>query len=70
LVNVFIEHELLETKVKSLSKSQVESVVNSLQRWSIKPNGTEGYRTAEVTLGGVDCNALSSKTMQANDHPG
>jgi len=70
LVNVFIEHELLETKVKSLSKTQIESVVNSLQNWSIKPNGTEGYRTAEVTLGGVDCNALSSKTMQANDHPG
>lgn len=70
LVNIFIEHELLETKIKSLSKTQIESVVNSLQNWKIKPNGTEGYRTAEVTLGGVDCNALSSKTMQANDHPG
>ena len=31
----------------------------------LKPNGTEGYRTAEVTLGGVDCDAISSKTMEA-----
>ena len=70
LVNIFIENGILETKIKSLSKTQIESVVKNLQNWTIKPNGTEGYRTAEVTLGGVDCNALSSKTMQANDHPG
>ena len=38
--------------------------------WLVKPNGTEGYRTAEVTLGGVDCNALSSKTMEATTVPG
>ena len=35
-----------------------------------KPNGTEGYRTAEVTLGGVNCNDLSSKTMMARNVPG
>lgn len=70
LVNVFLKDEILDLKIKSLSKTQIESVVKNLQHWSIKPNGTEGYRTAEVTLGGIDCNALSSKTMQANDHPG
>lgn len=37
-----------------------------LQSWTIKPNGTEGYRTAEVTIGGVDCDAISSKTMEAH----
>ena len=33
--------------------------------WQISPNNTEGYRTAEVTLGGVDCDAISSKTFEA-----
>jgi len=39
-------------------------------RWSLKPSGTEGYRTAEVTLGGVSVDALSSKNMMAKAHPG
>lgn len=38
--------------------------------WSLKPSGTEGYRTAEVTLGGVDTDALSSRDMQCTDVPG
>ena len=42
----------------------------AVHRWSVTPIGTEGYRTAEVTLGGVDTRAISSKTMQANDVPG
>lgn len=70
LINVFLKDKILDLKLKSLSKTQIESVVSQLQSWSIKPNGTEGYRTAEVTLGGVDCNALSSKTMEANEQPG
>ncbi|MBP9642891.1 MAG: NAD(P)/FAD-dependent oxidoreductase, partial [Budvicia sp.] len=41
-----------------------------LQQWQIQPNGTEGYRTAEVTLGGVDTKALSSKTMESSQVPG
>lgn len=47
----------------------LDAVADTLQRWIIKPSGTEGYRTAEVTLGGVDTRQLSSKTMAANDHP-
>ena len=39
-------------------------------QWQLKPNGTEGYRTAEVTLGGVDTDQLSSKTMMAKDVEG
>jgi predicted Rossmann fold flavoprotein len=42
----------------------------TLNRWVIKPAATEGYRTAEVTLGGVDTNELSSKTMEARRQPG
>ena len=45
-------------------------MADRIHRWVIKPNGTEGYRTAEVTLGGVDCHYLSSKTMEANVHKG
>jgi len=41
-----------------------------INAWRVLPNGTEGLRTAEVTVGGVDTRALSSKTMQANDVPG
>ncbi len=70
LVNTFLEPQLLETKLKSLTKEQINLASNQLQNWTIKPNGTEGYRTAEVTLGGVDCNQLSSKTMQANKQTG
>jgi predicted Rossmann fold flavoprotein len=56
----------LESPLQSLSTTQLEGVEVALQQWQIKPNGTEGYRTAEVTLGGVDCNEFSSKTMQSN----
>ena len=41
-----------------------------VNRWQVRPVGTEGYRTAEVTLGGVDTNELSSKTMEARKVPG
>lgn len=70
LISAFIETSLLETKIKSLSKTQIDNIITQIQNWTIKPNGTEGYRTAEVTKGGVDCNALSSKTMQATAQPG
>ena len=49
---------------------RLASMAQQLHHWRIKPSGTEGYRTAEVTLGGVDCAAISSKTLMANDHPG
>ena len=42
----------------------------AVQDWRIKPNGTEGYRTAEVTLGGIDTRALSSASMEARAVPG
>jgi len=59
----------LESPLQSLSAVQFEAISQALQHWQIKPNGTEGYRTAEVTLGGVDCNELSSKTMASNKTP-
>lgn len=53
-----------------LSKADVQHVAADVQHWRIKPVGSEGYRTAEVTLGGVDTRALDAKTMQARDVPG
>ncbi|WP_127960291.1 NAD(P)/FAD-dependent oxidoreductase [Serratia microhaemolytica] len=59
-----------ELTLKQLTPAQQIALVNQLQNWRIQPNGTEGYRTAEVTLGGVDTRTLSSKTMQATAVPG
>ncbi len=49
-----------------MSNQVLESIAEKLANWQLKPSGTEGYRTAEVTLGGVDTKHLSSKTMQCN----
>ena len=56
----------LESKaIKHYAASELENFAWQLQHWTIKPAGSEGYKTAEVTLGGVDTEELSSKTMQA-----
>ena len=43
---------------------------NRIQKWEVIPNGTEGYRTAEVTCGGVNVNDISAQTMQAKSQKG
>jgi predicted Rossmann fold flavoprotein len=62
--------QLPDVTLKQLHASQQAELVEQLQNWQVQPNGTEGYRTAEVTLGGVDTKALSSKTMAAAKVPG
>jgi predicted Rossmann fold flavoprotein len=59
-----------ECTLKQLNSRQQADLANALHQWKVQPNGTEGYRTAEVTLGGVDTTQLSSKTMEARDVPG
>jgi len=49
---------------------QLREIGQKLNNWIMKPSATEGYRTAEVTLGGVNTNELSSKTMEAKQHKG
>lgn len=49
---------------------ELRRIADSLTNWRIKPDGTEGYAKAEVTLGGVDTSELSSKTMEARRAPG
>ncbi len=51
--------------IGALSNAQLDQLVENITQWSIKPSGTLGYAKAEVTLGGVDTRALSSKTMEA-----
>lgn len=55
--------QIPECALKQLNHPQVEALHNTLHAWQVQPNGTEGYRTAEVTLGGVDTHEISSKTM-------
>ncbi|PKM18830.1 MAG: aminoacetone oxidase family FAD-binding enzyme [Gammaproteobacteria bacterium HGW-Gammaproteobacteria-15] len=68
--------KLLELKVftnqplKALNPKSIKQLADSLHAYVFKPNGTEGYRTAEVTIGGVDTDYLSSKTMEAKQQPG
>jgi predicted Rossmann fold flavoprotein len=51
--------------INQLSHADISALSHYLHHWQIKPNGTEGYRTAEVTLGGVNTDELSSKTFEA-----
>ncbi|GAB3024752.1 BaiN/RdsA family NAD(P)/FAD-dependent oxidoreductase [Bowmanella dokdonensis] len=70
-VQVALEYFALTNKpMKQYQGKQLEQVADAFMQWQLKPNGTEGYRTAEVTLGGVDTNELSSKTMEARKVPG
>ncbi|WP_268810644.1 NAD(P)/FAD-dependent oxidoreductase [Type-D symbiont of Plautia stali] len=71
LVEVLQElKQIPDVTLKQLNSKQQGELVNTLHQWRVQPNGTEGYRTAEVTLGGVDTTQLSSKTMEARDVPG
>jgi len=64
LIGCLLSDDLLSISLQDLSDRQIQQIAEQLHNWIIKPNGTEGYRTAEVTVGGVDCDALSSKTME------
>lgn len=70
LIEALIQLNLItDITVKQLNPKQQQNLYNTLTQWCITPNGTEGYRTAEVTLGGVSTDALSSKTMAVKSHP-
>jgi predicted Rossmann fold flavoprotein len=53
-----------------ISDQVLRSVAGNLNDWTMKPAATEGYRTAEVTLGGIDTHELSSRTMESKRQPG
>ncbi|WP_432455033.1 NAD(P)/FAD-dependent oxidoreductase [Agarivorans sp. QJM3NY_29] len=64
LVEALFDQAQLAKALNQLGHGERDSIAKQLNDWQITMNGTEGYRTAEVTLGGVDTNELSSKTMQ------
>ncbi len=57
--------EFAERPLADWPDKDLQTVGSALNQWRLHPSGTEGYRTAEVTLGGVDTSALSSKTMES-----
>ncbi len=59
-----------DARVADMQDKQLRQLGASINRWSIIPNGSEGYRKAEVTLGGIDTRELSQQTMMANKVPG
>jgi len=59
-----------ETTSAEWSDHSLEELARQLGNWQVKPSGTEGYRTAEVTLGGVDTELISSRTMECKNLPG
>jgi len=69
VLGCLLNEALLNQSLADCSDEHLMYVTRQLQQWTIKPNGTEGYRTAEVTIGGVDCNELSSKTMACKNLP-
>ena len=70
LIAARLDEAMADKPLQHLSRQELAHVAAALQQWQVKPNGTEGYRTAEVTLGGVDCEAVSSQTMESRSVPG
>jgi predicted Rossmann fold flavoprotein len=70
LISSLFTDNVLNISLPDLSDRQIQHIADQLHHWTIKPNGTEGYRTAEVTVGGVDTDEFSSKTMESKQVPG
>lgn len=70
LVQARLNEKLLNSPLHAISRQGLKRVADEIHAWNIQPGGTEGYRTAEVTVGGIDCRRFSSKTMESRDVPG
>lgn len=70
LVGIMMDQAELDQPLQIISHHYMQQIMSRLQDWQLIPNGTEGYRTAEVTLGGIDCDELSSTTMESRLVPG
>ncbi|PCI05902.1 MAG: aminoacetone oxidase family FAD-binding enzyme [Hyphomicrobiales bacterium] len=69
LADFLVTNQQWDGTIGDQSNADLEAIA-AINHWNIKPAGSEGYRTAEVTLGGVDTNHLSSKTMECKSVPG
>lgn len=70
LVQRWCELWLGDRPMAEIGDEEIANIAGRLKPWRVWPADTEGYRTAEVTLGGIDTDALSSKTMECRNHPG
>lgn len=70
LAQHIVEREGVTGNMADLSDKLLTRLADAAQNWSLKPSGSEGYRTAEVTLGGIDTAALDSRSLQVKDVPG
>lgn len=67
---VFCDNWLSSKPLNQYSDAEFQALAQQLHHWHVMPAGTEGYRTAEVTLGGINTDELSSKTMESKKHKG
>ena len=70
LAHIICKENDITGNICELSNRLLKHLGNSINAWVVTPTGSEGYRTAEVTLGGIDTNEISSKTMMSLKNPG
>ena len=70
LASIICKENNINGNISELSNKLLKQLSESINTWVINPTGSEGYRTAEVTIGGVDTNEISSKTMMSIKNPG
>jgi predicted Rossmann fold flavoprotein len=70
LADIIASKWAMNTSLNQCADKELQALADKLKDWQITPTGTLGYSKAEVTCGGVDTRALSSKTMECNDVPG
>ncbi|WP_397459737.1 NAD(P)/FAD-dependent oxidoreductase [Pseudomonas asplenii] len=70
MANLLAEHWFVSKPMKQYTPAELAEIADKLGDWQVVPAGTEGYRTAEVTLGGVDTREVSSKTLESLKSPG
>ncbi|SDI55357.1 hypothetical protein SAMN05216588_11917 [Pseudomonas flavescens] len=70
MAGLLAEHWFASKPLKQYTPAELKAIAERLADWQLVPAGTEGYRTAEVTLGGIDTKEVSSKTMESLKSPG
>jgi predicted Rossmann fold flavoprotein len=70
MAQILCELFSLSGNMADKGNAELETISQAFCHWRVKPSGTEGYRTAEVTLGGISTTEVSQKTMEANKAPG
>ncbi len=70
LAQAIVEAEGIRANLADCSDKVLARIDEAVNRWRLKPNGTEGWRTAEVTLGGIDTSGLDQQTMAVKSVPG